>query len=127
MKRKAMIAIVGTLFLVCGAALTGLCDETETVNPSSIYGAFVDNYIQKCETKADLLESGSPNIRRDAVQATVKGVFLQSNRTAMVEYLMDKNVPLNAHRIEYHLNMKYYESALSQQVYALLLKEEVNR
>ena len=127
MKGKAMIVFVGTLFLVCGGALTGLCGEMETANPSTIYGVFVDNYIQKCEAKADMLESGSLNIRKSAMQATIKGAFLESNRNAMVDYLMENNVPLNAHRIEYHLNMKYAESVLPQQVYALLLKESVNR
>ena len=29
MKRKAMIAIVGTLLVVFGGALAGMCDETE--------------------------------------------------------------------------------------------------
>jgi hypothetical protein len=127
MKRKVLIAIVGTLFLVCGGALTGLCGETDNVSPSLIYGAFVDNYIQKCEAKARLLDSGSLNIRKSAIRATLKGAFLQSNRTTMVKHLMEKKVPFNAHRIEYHLTRKYTASVQPQEVYAMLLKERVVR
>ena len=127
MKRKAMIAIVGTLLVVFGGALAGMCEEAEDVRLSKIYGAFVDNYIQKCEAKAEMLDSGSLNIRQSAIRATVKGAFVQSNRTTMIKYLMAENTPLNADRIEYHLNQRYAESVYPQEVYALLLKEHVDR
>ena len=127
MKRKAMIAIVGTLLVVFGWALAGMCGETEDVRLSKIYGAFVDNVIQKCEAKADMLDSSSRNIRQSAIRATVKGAFIQSNRTTMIKYLMAENTPLNADRIEYQLNQKYAESVYPQEVYALLLKERVDR
>jgi hypothetical protein len=127
MKRKAMIAIVGTLLVVFGGAMAGMCGETEDASLSKIYGAFVDNYIQKCEAKAEMLDSGSLNIRQGAIRATVKGAFIESNRTTMIKYLMAENTPLNADRIEYHLNQKYAESVYPQEVYALLLKEHVDQ
>ena len=127
MKRKAMIAIVGTLLVVFGGALAGMCEEAEDVRLSKIYGAFVDNYIQKCEAKAEMLDSGSLNIRQSAIRATVKGAFVQSNRTTMIKYLMAEKAPLNAHRIEYHLNQRYAESVYPREVYALLLKENLKQ
>ena len=123
MKHKVMIAIVGTLFLVFGGALAGLCGETDDVS----YGTFVDNYIQKCEAKAEMLDSRSLNIRKSAMRATLKGAFIQSNRTTMIKHLMEKNVPLNVHRIQYHLNQMFNESVHPQKVYAMLLKEHVNQ
>ena len=127
MKRKVMIAIVGTLFLVLGVTLGGLCEETDNARLSLIYGAFVDNYIQKCEAKAEMLDSKSLNIRENAMRATIKGAFVQSNRPSMIKYLMDKNVPLNAERIKYHLNRKFTESVHPRQTYAMLLKERVDQ
>ena len=123
MKHKVMIAIVGTLFLVFGGALAGLCGETDDVG----YGAFVDNYIQKLEAKAEMLDSRSLNIRKSAMRSTLKGAFIQSNRTTMIKHLMEKNVPLNVHRIQYHLNQMFNESVHPQKVYAMLLKEHVNQ
>jgi len=123
MKRKVLIVVVGTLFLVCGWSLAGLCGETDDVSSSLIYGASVDTYIQKCEAKAKFMNSGSLNIRKSAMRSTVKGAFIQSNRTAMIEYLMEKNVPFNVHRIEYHLTQKYSESVHPQEIYAVLFKE----
>ena len=127
MKRTVLIAIVGTLFLVCGGSLAGFCGQTDAVKPSQIYGAYVDNYIKKCEAKADMLDSGSLNIRKSAMRATVKGAFVKSNRTSMVRYLVETNVPFNADRIEYHLNQKFAESVHPQKVYVTLLKEHVNQ
>lgn len=122
MKSNVIIAIVGTMVLVSGMALSGLCGEAENVQESFIYGALVDNYIQKCEAKAAMLNSGSPNIRESAIRATVKGAFIQSNRTTMIKHLMAENAPLNADRVAYHLNRKYAESVYPQEVYAVLLK-----
>lgn len=123
MKRTAMIAIVGTLLVVFGGALAGMCDETEDIRFSKIYGAFVDNYIQKCEAKAEMLDSGSLNIRKSAMRATVKGAFVQANRTTIIKNLMEEKAPLNIDRIEYHLNQMYAQSVYPQEVYAVLLNE----
>jgi hypothetical protein len=122
MKSKVIIAIVGTMVLVSGMALSGLCGEAENVQDAFIYGALVDNYIQKCEAKAAMLNSGSSNIRESAIRATVKGAFIQSNRTTMIKHLMAENAPLNADRVAYCLNRKYAESVYPQEVYAVLLK-----
>ena len=122
MKRKVLIAIVGTLFLLFGGSLAGFCGETD-VDPSLIYGVFVDNYIQKCEAKAEMLNSGSLNIRKSAMRATVKGAFVKSNRTFMVDYLIEKDVPFNADRVEYHLNQKFAESVHPQKVYVTLFSK----
>jgi hypothetical protein len=127
MKRKAMIAIVGTLLVVFGGALNGFCDEAAGARQAVIYGAFVDNYIQKCEAKAEMLDSGSVHIRQDAIRATVKGAFLQSNRTDMISYLMVKKAPLNADRIAYYLNQRYAESVYPQETYVALFGEIVDQ
>ena len=127
MKSRLTIAIVGTILLVLGGALTGLCEEADHAKSSLIYGAFVDNYIQKCEAKAELLDSGSFNIRRSAMQATVKGAFIQSNRASLIKYLKENNVPLNVDRIQYHLNQKFAQSVYGQNVYAVLLEKQAGR
>jgi len=120
MKRTVLIAIIGTLFMVCGGALNGFCDEVEEGRQVVIYGALVDSYIQKCEAKADLLDSSSAQIRQSAIRATVKGAFLQSNRTEMIRYLMEKKASLNADRVAYHLNQRYAGSVFPHEVYAAL-------
>ena len=127
MKSKLFIAIIGTMVLVLGAAQAGLCGEADRVASSERYGAFVDKYIKKCASKAEMLDSDSFNIRKNAMRATVKGAFLQSNRTTMINYLAEKNVPMNPDRIEYHLNQKFAEAVLLQGVYAALTQDHVNR
>lgn len=122
MKKKAMIAIIGTVLLIFGIAQEGLSGGSETIKPSLIYGAFIDNYVQKCEFKASLLDSGSLNIRKHAMRATVKGAYLKSNRTKMIRHLMEVNAPLNPNRINYHLNQKFADSVQPNEVYTALLK-----
>jgi len=125
MTRKVLIVIVGAMVLVSGGALSGFCGDQHDMGKSSIYGALVDDYIQKCEAKAAMLNSRSSNIRESAIRATVKGAYLQSNRTTIISYLMAENAPLNADRVVYHLNQKYAQSVYPQEVYAALLKDHV--
>jgi len=121
-----MSQIVGThLFLESGWVLAHLDGETVDDTLLRIYGTFLDNYIQKCGIKAELLNSGNLKIRRSAKRAKVKVDFMQSNRTSLVKYLIEKNAPWKASIIEYHLNRKYAESVHPQDVYAALFKEYV--
>jgi hypothetical protein len=123
MKSKLFIVIAGTLLVVVGWTLTGLCGETATTDPTQAYGAFIDDFIAKCAAKGGLLDSGSVNIRKIALRATVKGGFVQSNRDQVIEYLAAKKVPLNAHRVQFHLNQLFAQTVHPEQVYARLLRE----
>ena len=127
MKRNLIIAIVGTLFLVVGLASVGMCEDTNDVNSALVYGAFVDNYIQKCEAKAVMLDSSSLHIRKSALRATVKGAFIQANRTRIVNQLVQEKAPMNTANIEYHLNQMYADSVDFHDVYASLSKFGVKR
>jgi hypothetical protein len=126
MKRKVLIAIVGSLFMVFAAAASGLCDGPQDAERARIYGTVVDNYIQKCEAKAEMLDSGSLTIRKSAMRATVKGAYLRAHRTALVNHLVAAQAPLNADRIAYHLNMQYAQSFFSREVYLALLEGETH-
>ena len=123
MKRKLFIVIAGTLLVVVGWTLTGLCGETATTDPAQAYGVFIDDFIAKCEAKGGLLDSGSVNIRKIAMRATVKGGFVKSNRDQMIEYLATNKVPLNIHRIEFHLNQMFARAVNPEKVYARLLRD----
>ena len=98
MKSRLFIMIIGTAFLVCNGALNGFCGDVKNVKPLLNYGTFIDDYAQKCEAKAALLDSGSVNIRKDAMRATIKGTYLRHNRANLVKYLMEKEAPLNPYR-----------------------------
>lgn len=121
MKRNHFIAIIGTIILVFGIAQAGLSSGQDTVTPSLIYGAYIDNYVKKCECKASLLDSGSLNIRRIAMRATVKGAYLKANRTKLIRHLTEVNASLNPNRIQYHLNQQFARSVQPNEVYTALL------
>jgi len=127
MKRKVMIASVAALLLVCGVTFSGLYAESENVKTSLSYGTYVDGYIQQCEGKTEMLNSGSLNIRKSAMQTKLKGDFIKSNRTALIDYLMEKDVPLNAARIEYHLTTKFTETLHPEGVYTVMLEKRVDQ
>ena len=123
-----MSQLIGThLFLECG--WVSACIEGEAVDDtlSRIYGTFVDNYIQKCEAKAALQDSSTPEIQRSAQRAKVKAGFMKTNRATLINALIEKSPPLKAYRIEYHLNWMYAESLQPDDVYSALFEEYINQ
>jgi hypothetical protein len=87
MKGNGMSQLVGThLFLESGWVLAHLDGETVDDTLSRIYGTFVDNYIKKCEAKAELLNSGDLKFHRRAMRAKVKADFMRSNRIALIAH-----------------------------------------
>lgn len=118
MQVEMMSSIIGShLFLECGWVLAFKDGETADDMLSRIYGIFVDNYIQKCEAMAELLNPDNAITHGKAMRAKVKADFMQSNRAALITYLIEKNVSFKSHRIEYHLNWKYAETFDPKDVY----------
>jgi hypothetical protein len=126
-KPKAFPPLVGThFFLACGWVQASLDEGTVDDTLARIYGIFVDNYSRKCRSQSEQVHSSDRKIRRNAIRAQVKGDFMQSNRASLIAYLIERNTPLETHRIEYHLNRKYAEAVNPRDVYAALFKEYVN-
>ena len=121
MKSKICFAVLSTIFLVCGNNLTGFCRDVTNAQRLLMYSACIDDCIFKCEAKAKLLARPSLNIRKDALRAIIKGAYYRCNRNELIKYLMEQNVPLNHHRIKYHLNQKFIESVHPYEVYKVLL------
>ena len=126
-KPKTTLPLVGThFFLACGWVRAGAGGETADDTLARIYGIFVDNYIRKCVSKAERVHSSDSRTRQSAMRSRVKSEFMQSNRTTLIAHLIEKNTPLEAYRIEYHLNRKYAEAVHPHDIYTALLKEYVN-
>ncbi len=79
--------------LECGWVVQHKDGETDDDMLSRIYGTFVDNYIEKCEAKAELLDTGDSKIRESAMRAKVKAGFMRSNRTLPINHLIEKMRP----------------------------------
>ena len=123
-----MPPIVGShILLECG--WVPACVEGETVDDTltRLYRTFVDTYIHKCKTTAALRNSDNPETIRRAMQAKAKADFMHSNRSRLIQYLIDKSAPFKSHRIEYHLNWKYAESLQPQNVCAALFEVYCNQ
>ena len=146
MKRKLIIAFIGTVLVVFGGGLTGFCGDvatknavapsdgydvdfghyTDSMEPNLVYATFIANYLNRCDCKARLLNAKSPNIRKDAFRDTLKGAYVRENQAALVRYMLANNVALNPRRMEYVINQRFAEQVNPQAVYALLAKEPIN-
>jgi len=67
-----------------------------------------------------MLGSKSPNIRRQAFRACLKGAYLKTHKEELVAYLTIIDAFPSRNRVQYHLNKRFYEAFEPDQLYVLL-------
>ena len=101
MKRNAI------LILTAIAAIPILAvNQTFGEDRTARLEALVDEYIATCESKSDLLDSKSDNIRQAAHYACFKGKYCKTRRDELVDELQAKNIPPVKHKVHYYLNSR---------------------
>ena len=120
MKNLTYIVLATGLLLVTLMIAQGSSQSLEDTNQVVKYSTFIDETIAKCRNKVALLDSGSSNIRRQAIHACLKGAYLKIHKTELVAYLVSANVKPSSDRVEYHLNKRFYQSLKPDELYVLI-------
>ena len=120
MKKSAYIALAIGVLLVTFFTTQGISQSIDNPNLAGIYAAFIDEAIAKCRKKAEMLGSKSPNIRRQAFCACLKGAYLKTHKEELVAYLTVIDAVPSCNRVQYHLNKRFYRAFEPDQLYVLL-------
>lgn len=122
MKNSAYIALavgllLATLIIVIAQGSNQILENT---NQAGKYTTLIDETIAKCRNKAALFNSKSPNIRRQAVRACLKGAYLKLHKKEIDTYLVTIHAEPIRNRIEYYLNKRFYEALKPDELSVLL-------
>ena len=120
MKKSAYIALAIAVLLVTFFTTQGISQDIDNPDRAGIYAAFIDEAIAKCRKKAEMLGSKSPNIRRQAFCACLKGAYLKTHKKELVAYLTIIDAVPSCNRVQYHLNKRFYQAFEPDQLYVLL-------
>ncbi len=120
MKKSAYIALAIGALLVTFFTTQGISQNIDNPDLAGKYAAFIDEAIAKCRKKAEMLGSKSPNIRRQAFCACLKGAYLKTHREELVAYLTVIDAVPSCNRVQYNLNKRFYQAFEPDQLYVLL-------
>ena len=84
-----------------------------------VYASYIDDTIEKGMSKAQFLNSKSPNIRREAFRSCLKAMYLKAHKQEMLTYLLNMNGIIHPDRVQYHLNKNFYETYQPDKLYDL--------
>ncbi len=119
MKQSAIIGLSAGLLLITLMVIQSAGQSLVTENTEK-YTSIINAAITKCQNKKVLLESRSPNIRRQAIMASIKGAYLKMRKKELVSYLISVKAAPTTHRVEYFLNKHFYQSIKPEEMVVLL-------
>ncbi len=107
--KKLIMSVVLIGWVVCGAAAVA-GDTDGAQHRATFYANCIDKKITCSDRKGDLWNSRSQNLRCCSRLAILKAIYLSANKERLVRELEAGGTPLNAHRVEYFLNKRFYEN-----------------
>lgn len=100
--------IVATLFFlaILTSASLAVSDGTQQ---EDFYNTCIDNKIARCESKSIFDDSRSNTLCDYAGLNQRKAEFYKNNRTELVNAMVEEDVTMKPHRVDYFLNKAFYE------------------
>ena len=104
------VAVILTAVICAGPALSGDNNEADVRAKLEV---LVDEYVNKCNAKSELLGSRSENIRKSATISCMKASYTHHNKEALIQELLDKNIEPKAYKVRLFLSVKFNENSLA--------------
>lgn len=98
---KHMWMVAGIIFMTFGLA------AADDVGEPNFYLNCIDQEIQQCQCKAQLLDSQSENLRTCAGESMSRANFYRNNKDKLAAEMMAEEIPRNPHRVNYYLIKAY--------------------
>ncbi|MBW1815319.1 MAG: hypothetical protein JRJ39_17235 [Deltaproteobacteria bacterium] len=119
MKKIVPIIVIMTVMAMTLWVTQVTGESIEYPELAEMYTTWIDDTIDKGMSKAKILDSKSPNIRREAFRSCLKTMYLKAHKEEMLTYLMNMNGVLNPDRVQYHLNKNFYKTYQPDKIYDL--------
>lgn len=98
--------IVTTLFtlIVLASAATAMADQSQQ---ERFYNTCIDNQIAQCESISHFSASHSTALCDYADLNRSRARFLENNREELVQRMIEEDIAMKGHRVEYFLNKAF--------------------
>ena len=74
----------------------------------NLFNYLIDDYIQKCQSKSNLRDSRSKNIRNEASLAALKVQYLTANKDKLIDKMLKTELSMKKYKVHYFLNTRFF-------------------
>ncbi len=108
---KKVFTILVTIIFVCLLSASPIISQMTTGSTNkALYGAYIDKFILRCESKAAKSNSRSKTIRLESALYRLKASFFSCNKTELIREMTAANVGVKPHQMHYYLNKKFFNT-----------------
>jgi hypothetical protein len=109
---KQILSIISVIsILILFGPYSALSQSDGIDNLETKYGIYIDEYISKNLSKADMLRNTrSENLRKQALLYCFKAGFLKINKNQLTDNLIAYKVGLKPYQIQSFLNKKFFNN-----------------
>jgi hypothetical protein len=108
MNRK-MGGFIVVLFIAVSCLSTVKVCRASDVQKKVIYSGYIDTMIVTCESKIRVCDSRSRSICDESALYTLKESFLRTNKSELVQEMIEQNVGIKPYQMTYFLNKRFFE------------------
>lgn len=107
MKTKAALIFAVLTIAASIMALPALANDENEAEVKAKIEALVDEYINSCNAKSELLSSRSENIRRSARRSCLKASYCRHNREELIQDMLDSKVAPKPYKVQLFLSERF--------------------
>ena len=111
--RVVFLFLVTGCFMLSTVTLAIGKTDVKSVN-ATLYTYLFDDYIQKCQSKSNLNDSRSKNIRQEAALAALKVEYLNANKEKLIGQMLETELSMKKYKVRYFLNTKFFNHYASK-------------
>ena len=113
MRTNAIILIAVLLLTAFVCVVSALASDNGEAEVKAKLEALIDEYIDSCNAKSELLNSRSENIRQSATVSCMKASYSHHNKAELIQEMLDSNVEPKQYKVHHFLSEKFKDSSLS--------------
>jgi hypothetical protein len=106
---KVFAIVAGALIMTFFVPHAAISQSKGIEKLESLYGAYIEEYISKSQSKADMLrDTKSKNLSKQATLYCLKANFLKNNRKQLIDNLITYKTGLKPYKIQSILNKNFF-------------------
>ncbi len=113
MKRKATIIMTALALVAAIFALPALAEDSKQAAVRAKLEALVDEYINSCDAKSEMLSSKSENIRNYARHSCMKASYCRYNKAELIQEMLDRNVEPKSYKVRLFVSERFRKDSLT--------------
>ncbi|MFC1880655.1 hypothetical protein ACFL2S_04030 [Thermodesulfobacteriota bacterium] len=114
MKIRVVFLILVTVCFMLSMVSSAIGETDIKPVKREMFDYLIDDYIQKCQSKSNLSDSRSKNIRKEAALAALKVEYLNANKDKLIRQMLETELSMKKYKVHYFLNARFFNHYASK-------------